>query len=106
MLTRSSSTNSGRGLMNSIIQERKECYVTGVSQGLHLHHCFKGSRRKLADKYGLTVWLHYDVHRRLHDHSKPYETLENDLKAVAQKAFEDNGGTREEFRAIFGASYL
>lgn len=67
---------------------------------------FKGSRRKLSEKYGLKVWLRADVHRLMHDHNPPYETLENDLKAIAQQAFEDNGGTREEFRAIFGASYL
>lgn len=42
----------------------------------------------------------------MHDHNPPYETLENDLKAIAQQAFEDNGGTREEFMAHFGANYL
>lgn len=93
-------------MSKSIIQENKECYVTGATNGLHLHHCFRASRRKLADKYGLTVWLRADIHRYLHDHRPPYETLENDLKVVAQQAFEDNGGTREEFMSIFGASYL
>lgn len=93
-------------MADSIIQDKKQCYVTGATSGLQLHHVLKGSRRKLADKYGLTVWLRHDVHRLLHDHNPPYETLENDLKAIAQQAFEDNGGTREEFMRIFGASYL
>ena len=93
-------------MSDSIIQSEKKCYVTGVENGLHLHHVFRGSRRKHSDDYGLTVWLHHDVHRRLHDHSKPFETLENDLKPIAQKAFEDNGGTRDDFRRIFGANYL
>lgn len=93
-------------MAGSIIQHEKRCYVTGATTGLHLHHCFKASRRKLADQHGLTVWLRADVHQLMHDHNPPYETLENDLKRVAQEAFEANGGTREEFRAIFGASYL
>lgn len=42
----------------------------------------------------------------MHDHRKPYETLENELKVIGQQAFEDNGGTREEFMSIFGANYL
>lgn len=67
---------------------------------------FKGSRRKLSEKYGLKVWLRHDVHLDMHDHRKPYDTLENDLKKVAQKAFEKKVGTREEFMQIFGQNYL
>lgn len=92
--------------MNSIIQSKKECYATGATNGLQLHHVFKASRRKLSDKYGLTVWLRADVHRLMHDHNAPYDTLENDLKSVAQQAFEDNGGTRNDFMRIFGCNYL
>ena len=93
-------------MAESIIQSEKACYVTGSTQFLDRHHVFKASRRKKADEYGLWVWLRHDVHMKMHDHCKPYETLENDLKAVAQKAFEEKVGTRDEFRAIFGASYL
>lgn len=92
--------------MQSIIQSNKECYVTGATNGLNEHHIFRGSRRKLSEKYGLKVWLRVEIHRDLHDHRPPYETLENDLKAVAQQAFEDNGGTREDFMSIFGCNYL
>ena len=90
----------------SIIQSEKRCYATGVEYNLDRHHVFKASRRNKSEQYGLWVWLEHTAHMKLHDHCKPYETLENDLKAIAQQAFEDNGGTREEFRAIFGASYL
>lgn len=54
----------------------------------------------------MKVWLRHDIHLDMHDHRKPYETLENDLKAVAQQAFEENGGTREEFMREFGCNYL
>lgn len=93
-------------MADSIIQHEKCCYVTGATSGLDCHHIFKGSRRKHSEEHGLKVWLRHDVHMAMHDHCPPYETLENDLKRVAQEAFEANGGTRDEFRAIFGASYL
>lgn len=93
-------------MADSIIQSEKKCYISGATSGLHLHHVFKGSRRKLSEKYGLKVWLRWDIHLDMHDGRKPYETLENELKIVGQQAFEDNGGTREEFMKIFGCNYL
>lgn len=91
----------------SIIQPgEKACYATGMTYQIERHHCFKSSRRKNSEKYGLWVWLNHDVHMKMHDHCQPYETLENDLKKVAQQAFEDNGGERDEFMRIFGCSYL
>lgn len=92
--------------MQSIISNERKCFVTGRTDCLDRHHVLKGSRRKAADKHGLWVYLNHEVHMKLHDHCKPYETLENDLKSIAQKAFEDNGGTREEFRRLFGCNYL
>lgn len=90
----------------SIMQDKRECYATGSTHNLHRHHCFKASRRKLSEKYGLWVWLRADVHQLMHDHNPPYEKLEDALKIAAQRAFEDNGGTCEEFMAIFGCNYL
>lgn len=92
--------------MESIIQNRKECYVTGDTRNLDEHHILKGSRRKLSERHGLKVYLRHDIHMAMHDHRKPYETLENDLKPIAQRAFEGNGGTREDFMDIFGCNYL
>lgn len=93
-------------MVPSIIQDEKECYVTGSQRNLDRHHVYRAARRKLSEKYGLWVWLDHSVHMALHDHRRPYDTLENDLKKVAQQAFEDNGGTREEFMRIFSANYL
>lgn len=67
---------------------------------------FKASRRKLSEKHGMWVYLNHTVHMQMHDHTPPYETLENDLKLIGQQAFEDNGGTREKFMKIFGCNYL
>lgn len=90
----------------SVMQDEKRCWATGAVSGLDQHHVFKGSRRKHSEDYGLWIWLRHDVHMALHDHCPPWETLENDLKPEAQRAFEAAGGSREEFRLIFGANYL
>lgn len=90
----------------SIISNERKCYLTGRTDNLDRHHCFKASRRKIAEEWGCWVYLNHEVHMKLHDHSKPFETAENDLKIVAQEAFEESVGDRELFRNIFGASYL
>lgn len=93
-------------MSESLIGNERKCYATGRTDCLDRHHCFKASRRKAAEKYGLWVYLNHQVHMKMHDHTPPYETLENDLKAIAQQAFEDNGGSREDFMCLFGANYL
>lgn len=90
----------------SIIQDEKRCFITGTTSGLDLHHCIHGSNRKKADRLGLTVWLRHDIHMMLHARQKPFETLDDDLKKVAQRAYEEKIGTREDFLKEFGINYL
>lgn len=83
------------------------CYFTG-SPYCHIHHIFPGSRRSASERYGfvipLAVYLHefspYSVHEN------PNKGLDLRLKQMAQTYFEDHNGTREEFREIFGKSWL
>ena len=90
--------------MKSIIQTQKECFITGLQTGLHLHHCLHGSsNRKLSDKYGLTVWLNNEIHRQVHNGNTELDLL---LKRTAQRKFEEKCGSREEFMKIFGKNYL
>lgn len=89
----------------SKISNVRRCYATGRTDNLDRHHIWKASRRKLSEKYGMWVYLNHSVHQKMHDHNSPYETLEEDLKRIGQKAFEREG-SREEFVSIFGANYL
>lgn len=91
-------------MSKSILQgDTKECYVTGATYNLDKHHIYHGTaNRKLAEKYGCWVWLEHSVHMRLHDKDKE---LDRRLQRECQNAFENNH-TREEFRKIFGKSYL
>ena len=72
------------------LQSSKKCYVTGRADGhdLQLHHCIYGNgKRKLADKYGLTVWLVTAYHtgdRGVHNGNT---ALDMELKQLAQREF-------------------
>lgn len=76
--------------------------------GLEVHHCCHGTaKRALADKHGLWVYLCSDCHRGTNGvHGKRGHERDLTLEKVAQRAWEAQKGSREEFRAIFGKSYL
>lgn len=92
--------------MQSIIQSKKECYVCRTTYDIHEHHIFFGTaNRKQSEKYGLKVYLcgmdHNMSNRGVHFNKE----LDLELKQLAQAKFEETH-TREEFRAIFGKSWL
>jgi hypothetical protein len=93
-------------MAKSIIQNSKECYVCGTTYNLHDHHIIFGtSNRKNSEKYGLKVWLcleHHTGSAGVHQNRE----MDLNLKKVAQQHFEAKIGTRNEFRSIFGKSYL
>lgn len=91
-------------MSKSILQpDEKVCFLTGTKSMLDKHHIYHGiGKRTLAEKYGCWVWLNHSVHMLLHDKEKQ---LDKYLQQVCQRKFEETH-TREEFRAIFGKSYL
>lgn len=89
-------------MSKSIMQDEKVCYVTGAVNCLDKHHCFHGSRRKQADKWGCWVWLNHDVHMALHQRNIG---LDRDIKSACQKRFEQLYG-HEKFMQVFGKNYL
>ena len=93
--------------MESIIQTEKECYVCKTTCNLHDHHIIYGtSNRKNSEKYGLKVWL-CGMHHNLSSAGVHFnKDLDLHLKKLAQEHFESKIGTRNEFRSIFGKSYL
>ena len=91
--------------MKSILQTEKECFVCKTAYGLEEHHVIGGTaNRKQSEKYGLKVWLCHEHHRGntgVHFNKE----LDLKIKKIAQSTFECEH-TREEFRAIFGKSWL
>ena len=98
--------------VKSIIQEdRKHCFLCGMNANLEpldCHHVFGGANRNLSEEYGLKVYLH---HSKCHIFGKnsvhQNAEVSRRLKAIAQqKAMEYYGWTVEDFRRIFGKSYV
>ena len=92
--------------MQSIIQKECECLVCRTTYNLHKHHCFFGkANRKQSEKYGLTVFLCARHHNMSNAGVHFNKELDDKIKELAQRKFEETH-TREEFRAIFGKSWL
>ena len=87
------------------MQDEVKCYFTGSEYNLDRHHqhVYHGfGNRKVAEREGCWVWLRHDIHMKLHDQDKQ---LDRRLQRECQKKFEETH-TREEFRKLFGKSYI
>ena len=88
-----------------MVDDMRYCIFCGMPA--EEHHVFFGTaNRKIADKYGLTVPLCYLDHREGTDSPHKNRKVDLALKCWAQAVYEAKIGTREEFRADFGKSYL
>jgi hypothetical protein len=79
------------------------CTVCGKPYAA-LHEIFGGKNRQLSIKYGLQVRLCYEHHQGRYGphHNK---VINDKLKREGQMKFEETH-SREDFRRIFGKSYL
>ena len=82
----------------------KYCVVCG-SPEVELHHIFPGSSRKASDRHGYIIPLcreHHTGDTGIH-FNRPMALY---WMKLAQRHYEANTGTRDEFRKEFGKSYL
>lgn len=87
------------------LQDKKECYITHRTDGLHKHHIFGGPLRKWSELYGLYVWLRPEWHN-MSDYGVHFNPeLDSELKQLAQEKFEQVYN-RSEFVQVFGKNYL
>lgn len=94
--------------MKSILQDKKECFVCGLKNNLHLHHIIFGKNRKNADEDGLTVYLCYNHHEGTFGvHGKHGHELDMKLKKLAELewTYYYNKST-EDFIKRYGKNYL
>ena len=82
----------------------RKCYLCGRNWAIEKHHVFGGSNRKKSEKRGMTVDLCASCHRGPHGVHQDAEANKR-LKAGFQGKFEETH-SREEFRRIFGKSYI
>jgi len=90
----------------SIMQERKECYITGAKCNLHAHEIYFGNpNRDKSLKWGCWVWLRGDWHNQSNYGVHFNSELDKRLKEECQIRFEQLY-SREKFMQVFGRSYL
>ena len=99
-------------MAKSILQEDRDvCFLCGMNRNLETldeHHVFSGPDRKKSEKYGLKVYLH---HGKCHIFGEDSAHKNNEVRMklcrdAQLKAMEHYGWTEDEFREIFGRSYL
>lgn len=94
--------------MKSILQGRKECYITRSREELEEHHIYYGATglREISERNGFKVWLARPLHTGyltgIHGGN---HSLDLRLKEDCQREYEKTH-TREEFVQIIGRSYL
>lgn len=93
--------------LTSVFTDNMDCCIFTGSYDIERHHIFGGSNRKLSEKYGFVVPLRYDLHPNGARVNPKYgQAVDTKLKRMAQEYFEANYGSREDFRQLFGRSYL
>lgn len=92
--------------MDSILQNRRECYITGDTAGLHKHHIYFGNpNRKISEQNGFWVWLRFDWHNGASYGVHFNRGLDLSLKRECQEKYEETH-SREEFILLIGKNYL
>lgn len=94
-------------LKSVFTEDMEHCFFTGTPH-CHRHHIFYGSRHAKSEKYGFIIPIAYNLHEFAPNsvHENPNNGLDRVLKQMAQKYFEENIGTREDFIREFGKSWL
>lgn len=91
--------------MESILDNKTECFVCRTTKNLHKHHIYYGvQNRDNSEKWGCVVWLcreHHVGQTGVHFN----KDFNDQLKMVTQLAFEKRY-PNENFVAIFGKNYL
>lgn len=92
-------------LWSVFTQDMDHCYFTG-STPVERHHIFGGASRAASEKYGFVVPLRPELHPNGVRAGKEAAKIDLQLKQKAQEYFELKYGSRDDFRQIFGKSYL
>ena len=90
----------------SIMQDKKECYITGATHGLHRHEVYFGNpNRDKSLEWGCWVFLKAEYHNQSNKGVHFNAALDKQLKQLCQRHFEKLYGA-DKFREVFGKSYL
>lgn len=79
------------------------CFNCGCGDQLVRHEVFHGNNRERSKRYGCWVTLCVRCHQDLHNHPASYRWMQKETQRTAMERY---GWTLEDFRKIFGKSYL
>ena len=89
-----------------IVTDTEHCLFCGTPY-VETHHVFFGTaNRQISDKYHLVVPLCNHHHTGSGDSPHKNRIIDLALKCWAQTVYENQIGSREQFRKEFGKSYL
>ena len=89
-----------------IVTDTEHCLICGAPYPEE-HHCLYGTaNRPIAEKYHLTVPLCNKHHTGSGESPHRNRVVDLCIKVLAQTVYENQIGTREQFRKEFGKSYL
>jgi len=94
--------------MDSILNTNKhECFICHANGPMiECHHIYGAANRRLSEDYGLKVYLCYRCHRSKYGVHQNRDLMDK-LHRIGQIAYmEHYDQTEDEFRQIFGKSYL
>lgn len=84
-------------------ETNKKCFICGKQGNLDVHHCCSGTaNRKNSEAYGLKIYLCRECHTMVHNKRE----IEIQIKQFAQRRWEEEYGTREDFIKVFGKSWI
>lgn len=87
--------------------KKGRCYICGSHVNIQNHHIFFGNgNRKNSDYCGLTVHLCLEHHKEDKMSAHKNREVNYRLRQIAQRAFEREHGSREDFMRIFGENCL
>ena len=94
-------------MSKSILQDNKECFICGTTQGLQKHHIYSGSNRQISEDNGFWVYLHHSYHTTGKEsvHADKEGKLNKQLKVLCQQKYEETN-SRESFIELIGKSYI
>lgn len=82
-------------------------FLSGRCGWIERHHVFGGTLRPLSEKYGLCVFLTHEEHNEAPDGVHYNQANADALRAKVQRiAMEHYGWSEDEFRQIFGRSWI
>lgn len=92
-------------LTSAFTDDMDHCFISGTAP-VERHHIFGSYNRKRSEQYGYVVPLAPVYHPNGVHAGICARTVDVLLKKMAQLDYENKYGTRDDFRAEFGKSYL